>query len=73
MTRTYNTGTRLFEIELVERLSKWGVAHVYDTTGGAYATVGITELRTIEASSPNEAFARACDYIDKWLLRTHGI
>ena len=71
--RTYSAGMRTFEITLSGRSatkdSSWIVEGVIETSAGGRG-IEIRTMPAIQTSTEDEALARACDHIDKWLLST---
>jgi hypothetical protein len=69
--RIYSAGMRAFEITLSEASGNsrwsWTVERVIETSRGGRAIV-IPTMDRIVATTEDEALARACDRIDKWLL-----
>jgi hypothetical protein len=69
-TRTYVHGHRRFDIALsgaIDKSDRWFVERVVETSRGVRLIV-VPHMETLVALTEDEAFARACDRIDKWLL-----
>jgi hypothetical protein len=71
-TRSYTSGTRMFEILLTRRALQsgpvWTVERVMEQ--GVSRFVVVPGMQAIASASDDEAFARACDCIDKWVWST---
>lgn len=71
-TRRYTGGYRTFELLLFERVlmgePSWTVERVLDVSWACKVAV-IPGVQAVTASTPDAAFARACDCIDKWLWK----
>jgi hypothetical protein len=74
-TRTYASAGRVFEVALsrleVRSLTLWTVERVTETSRDG-RPVSVPGLYAIASPSPEAAFARACEGIDKWLLTQPG-
>jgi hypothetical protein len=69
--RRYTTRTHDFEVTLsrisLKEHTVWTVALVVDA-GRAGKRLSIAGMQAVASSTPDTAFASACDRIDKWLL-----
>jgi hypothetical protein len=69
-TRRYTSVSRTFELLLFQRTRQgeavWTVERVLDVSWACKVAV-IPGMQAVTASTPDVAFARACDCIDKWL------
>jgi hypothetical protein len=72
VARPYTYVTRTFDLLLSRRVVRgarlWMVERVMEHGGRRFPHV--PGIEAVAASTPDEAFARACDCIDKWLWRT---
>jgi hypothetical protein len=70
--RSYVAGMRTFEITLLETSAKnrssWIVERVIETSRSHNEPIVIPTMESILATTEDEALARACDRIDKWLF-----
>ena len=73
--RTYRVEMRTFALVLCGSSAgsdaAWTIAHVTDTGTGRGITT-MPEWREIVAPNEEPAHARACNYIDRWLLSGRG-
>ena len=71
-TRRYTSGARSFELLLSRMVLRnadvWTVERVMDVSWTCKFVL-IPGMQAVTASTPEAAFARACDCIDKWLWR----
>ena len=71
-TKRYTSGVRTFELLLSGRVLKgkdlWTVERAMDVSWAC--SVVIPGMQVVAESTPDAAFARACDCIDKWLWRS---